>query len=152
MVYIIEGEEDGGLIYKIGTTRQDPRERMRQIRKHTRAPLRLVAVLIGDREDEKMFHSTFEPFHLRGEWFSDCLGIRAMINDFHIDEWIRDLRSLRENFIDFEDFYIKHTLLRLEPIEVARPLARRNIKENIGSLTNGLSAHLSLLSALKLGQ
>lgn len=143
MVYVIKGTDGDKTVFKIGTTGQDVWERLRQIQGNIPTPLSLVAVMIGDRSDEQMFHNTFSKYRLRGEWFSDCRGLRALIDDFPVSVWEKDIRMLKFGEMDFEEFYIKHTLLRFEAPIIAINTARQNIKEGEERLKRKANAKLS---------
>ena len=131
MVYIIEGSSNGETIFKVGTTGQDVWERLRQIQRNTPLQLDLVAVMIGDRSDEKIFLQAFGKYRIKGEWFSDCKGLRKLIKDFPVSVWEDDFHKLRFGEIEIEEFYIKHTLLRFELPDQAIKIARKNLNRHI---------------------
>ena len=114
VIYVIEANVGDKSVFKIGTTSKCPYERLRQLQLQNAAPLRLVAGLIGNKEDEQAFHWTFEKFRLHGEWFSDCSGIRKLISDFPIDRWNMLIQAYEWGGVDFNDAYRELTLLKFE--------------------------------------
>lgn len=64
--YLIQAGEQGDV--KIGSTRLDPRERLKALQTGSSEPLRLVKVLAG-RDLERQLHARYAPFRTRGEWF-----------------------------------------------------------------------------------
>ena len=71
-VYIIEAQN--GLI-KIGTA-QDPKARLAQVRTHSPVKARLVAVWLGDSNQERELHTLFRRWWSHCEWFR-CEGAVA---------------------------------------------------------------------------
>lgn len=115
MVYVIEAINGDVSTFKIGfTVKQNPRVRLGQIQRNNPLPLRLVAGLIGTKKDEEMFHHVFKDFRLHGEWFEDCVGIRALISDFPIETWDMTIQKLRLGRTTPEVAYHDLTLLKFE--------------------------------------
>lgn len=69
----------GGRI-KIGTTTQDPRNRLAQLNCSLPERLELIGCIVGDWRREHELHRAFRAFNLRGEWFRDCEELRAEID------------------------------------------------------------------------
>ena len=115
MVYIIEANNNGISTFKIGfTVKQDPRTRLGQIQRNNPLPLKLVGAMIGDKGDEEVIHQAFKDFRLHGEWFSDCPGIRLMIEDFPIKQWDELMHKLQFGFTTPEVVYKNLTFLKFE--------------------------------------
>lgn len=82
--------EDMGLIYfiasrhgdearvKIGFTKGDPMARLRNLQCGSPVPLGIYTAFDGSRATEKLFHETFAPLRLHGEWFE----VKGKLRDF----------------------------------------------------------------------
>lgn len=70
-VYIIlVGTLADGARCKIGFTKGSPRERLRNLQCGSPVELRLFRYMQGKQRVERIFHETFAPLRLHGEWFS----------------------------------------------------------------------------------
>lgn len=83
MVYFIQATE-GGLI-KIGTTVRLS-ERLKTLRKESGRPLWVLAVIPGDRFEEKGLHARFSHLRRDGEWFEPGDDLRRFI-DAEATDW-----------------------------------------------------------------
>jgi hypothetical protein len=84
MIYVIEAITEHGSTFKIGFTDRHPPERLKELSWGCPLKLELRAILAGTRGTERAFHAAFARWRVNGEWFEDCVGIRAMINDFPV--------------------------------------------------------------------
>lgn len=66
VTYLIQAGDNGDV--KIGSTRQDPHERLKALQIGSSEPLRLIKVLPG-RHLERQLHDRYAPLRTRGEWF-----------------------------------------------------------------------------------
>lgn len=66
MIYYIQRGEDGPI--KIGTS-NDPERRLAELQTGSGEPLRLLAVIPGDRSLERQIHSALRDHQGIGEWF-----------------------------------------------------------------------------------
>jgi hypothetical protein len=55
---------------KIGFTKGNPRDRLKTLQCGSPVPLSLFRYMQGKKEAERIFHETFAPLRLHGEWFS----------------------------------------------------------------------------------
>ena len=139
MIYVLKGFHEGKTVYKIGTTGQDPRERMRQIQSNKLTKLEIVAGLIGKKQDEDMFHHAFRATRLHGEWFSDSLGMRRFVEDFNIDQWDDIQEALKRKEITLEEAYKELTLVKFYDNETAENIAATEVRENLERLNSSTS-------------
>lgn len=117
MVYVIEAKMGDKTVFKIGTTANCPWARLDQLRRQNAAPLKLVAAMIGDKTDERRFHGAFEKFRTHGEWFSDCPGIRQLIEDFPVAKWDELMGKMSWGEATFQEAYYHLTTLKFEPVQ-----------------------------------
>jgi hypothetical protein len=68
-VYFIRAGEDGPV--KIGHAR-DPRRRLAMLQTGNAAPLAIIRLVEGGREEEAAAHAQFAVARLSGEWFAFC--------------------------------------------------------------------------------
>jgi len=114
MIYIIEAIVGEKSLFKIGTTKFCPTIRLNQLKNQNAAHIKLVGAMIGNKQDEELFHSAFRIFRKHGEWFSDCKGIRKLVEDFPIQVWDEVMEELKSGKIEPEDAFYNLTLLRFE--------------------------------------
>jgi hypothetical protein len=76
-VYIIIAQANP-VCCKIGFTRGNPRDRMRNLQCGSVAPLNLFCDFPGSQQAERVWHDTFAPLRVHGEWFE----IKAKLRDF----------------------------------------------------------------------
>ena len=57
---------------KIGYTGKDVDARLRALQTGSAAPLRLIAVHVGDKAEEARLHEKFAAHRVHGEWFEIC--------------------------------------------------------------------------------
>lgn len=76
-VYFIQAGEDGPI--KIGRTNDVP-GRLAGLQVGNHVPLRLLVAT--ERAAESDLHALFEPYHIRGEWFSPCVELLDVIAAF----------------------------------------------------------------------
>lgn len=69
MIYIIEAEFESKRMFKIGFTRGDPVERLKQLQVTSPVRLKLVKRFEGGLADEKRLHDYLWCLRLHGEWF-----------------------------------------------------------------------------------
>lgn len=69
IVYFFVGKTGASLTCKIGFTGGDVWERLRQIQSCSPVELDIFGYFAGSLKLEKMFHETFAPVRLHGEWF-----------------------------------------------------------------------------------
>ena len=73
MLYFIQRPSDGAI--KIGFSNSF-KQRMTQLRGEHKEEMRVLGVVKGDREDERMLHAIFVDLNISGEWFRDDEEIR----------------------------------------------------------------------------
>lgn len=76
MIYFILDRAAG--LVKIGFA-SDPWRRLSQVQTHNAAPLEIVALCEGDMADEAVMHQRFATSRVRGEWFTFCSDIEALV-------------------------------------------------------------------------
>ena len=76
-VYFITAREVGRV--KIGYTDCAPRDRFNWISANSPVAVELEAFVEGGREEEKAFHERFSELRVKGEWFTLCPEIEALI-------------------------------------------------------------------------
>ena len=69
MVYIIRA----GRFIKVGTSEQ-PVQRLYELQSANPERIELLFTLPGGRKEEAQIHKQLRTYHVRGEWFADCLG------------------------------------------------------------------------------
>lgn len=130
MVYVIEAKNGNESTFKIGyTVKQRARDRLMQIQRSNPLDLSLVAGIFGNETDEKAFHSIFKPHRIHGEWFTDCPGIRLLIQDFPYSRYVQLEHGFIHGDISFEDFFLEATPLKLEEPEVIERVLKQKGKE-----------------------
>lgn len=72
---------------KIGSTSKPISERLKAISAHLAVPLDIIAVIDGDLAIEREVQKFLKPFHLSGEWFSDCPAARSVIENIILHAW-----------------------------------------------------------------
>jgi len=72
---------DGEAI-KIGKA-NNPKVRLSGLQTSTHKPLTILAVTPGNETLEREFHRVFHSKRLRGEWFEDCVDVRALVDDIN---------------------------------------------------------------------
>ena len=77
MVYLIRSGHFGAV--KIGTTENDPLERLGELQVGNPERLHLLLVLEGGALTEADLQRKFQGCHIRGEWYSPTLGLLAFI-------------------------------------------------------------------------
>jgi hypothetical protein len=78
-VYFASDPETG--LIKIGCTyRLRLQTRLRELEIEIGHPLDLLAVVVGDRKDEKRYHAMFRASRVHHEWFSDSQALRELIS------------------------------------------------------------------------
>jgi hydrogenase maturation factor HypE len=63
---------------KIGTS-ENVEQRLQQINSFLLEPIRLIGTVDGSYPLEAALHERFSKFRIKGEWFSDCDELRALI-------------------------------------------------------------------------
>ena len=101
MIYFIGQGDD---YVKIGYTKGSVAHRLTSIQTGNPHELKLLLTLEGGRKAEYSYHSTFAPYHVRGEWYHLSKEIAAFIK-----QWSGDKREV-SSFIT--DNYNKLELLR----------------------------------------
>lgn len=66
---------------KIGTTRRDVSERLRQIGQDFAQPLALIGSVDGNHRFERAIHAHLAEYRIAGEWFRDCDAVRRTIRN-----------------------------------------------------------------------
>jgi hypothetical protein len=80
LVYFIASVQEKEVRVKIGFTRGDPMARLRNLQCGSPFPLGIYTAFSGDEATEKLFHRTFAPLRLHGEWFE----MKGKLRDFLI--------------------------------------------------------------------
>ena len=80
LVYFIASVHGDDVRVKIGYTKGDPNQRLRNLQCGSPMPLGIYTAFPGNRETEKRFHETFAPLRLHGEWFA----MKGKLRDFMI--------------------------------------------------------------------
>ena len=81
-VYFLQAEGSGRI--KIGTTK-DPDHRIKVIRAGSPVHLRVLAVVRGGRQMEKMLHIAFAPFRCgRTEWFEPDAALLSYVRELRL--------------------------------------------------------------------
>lgn len=76
--FILAGDLAAGVRCKIGFTRGNPASRLRDLQCGSPLKLQLYAYTEGSKEAESIFHDTFAPLRLHGEWFK----VEGKLQDF----------------------------------------------------------------------
>jgi hypothetical protein len=80
MVYFIAATQGDDVRVKIGFTRGEPADRLRSLQCGSPLPLGIYTAFEGDKATERLFHKTFAPLRLHGEWFA----MKGKLRDFMI--------------------------------------------------------------------
>lgn len=78
VVYFIASSESGIERCKIGFTTGDPNKRLAALQSGSPTRLGIYCAIPGSKATEKLFHDTFSPLRLHGEWFA----VRHKLLDF----------------------------------------------------------------------
>jgi hypothetical protein len=78
IVYFVAARNGDAARVKIGFTRGDPTARLRNLQCGSPLPLGIYTAIEGDERVEKLFHQTFAPVRLHGEWFE----VKGKLLDF----------------------------------------------------------------------
>lgn len=68
-VYFIGASNGSEAMVKIGFTAGDPQDRLRNLQCGSPLKLGIYTAFEGSQETEKLFHKTFAPLCIHGEWF-----------------------------------------------------------------------------------
>ena len=77
-VYFIQARNGGPV--KIGYS-GNPKKRLYDLSVASFEPLRLVAVVPGDRRDEREVHEQLDHLRIRGEWFRPSEEMREVVRE-----------------------------------------------------------------------
>jgi hypothetical protein len=66
---------------KIGTTRRDVSDRLKQIGQDFAEPLALLGSIDGDHRFERAVHTYLREHRIAGEWFRDCAAVRRVVRN-----------------------------------------------------------------------
>lgn len=80
-VYFISDMSDDGPI-KVGMTKGNPFARMAELQTGNPRRLRILGVMRGDADLERLFHRLFARGRLSGEWFGRTPALMAIIAEF----------------------------------------------------------------------
>lgn len=78
LVYFITSRHGDEIRVKIGFTKGDPTDRLRNLQCGSPVPLAIYMAFEGNKATEKIFHDTFAPLRLHGEWFE----MKGKLRDF----------------------------------------------------------------------
>ncbi len=78
LVYFIVSHHGDDVRVKIGFTAGDPQARLRNLQCGSPVELAIFTAFEGSQETEKLFHATFAPLRLHGEWFA----MKGKLRDF----------------------------------------------------------------------
>lgn len=78
LVYLITCSHGDETRVKIGFTRGEPADRLRNLQCGSPLPLGIYTAFPGTKETERLLHRTFAPLRLHGEWFV----MRGKLRDF----------------------------------------------------------------------
>lgn len=79
-VYFIQGECGGGI--KIGFSKK-PEERLKQLQTGYPDTLKILCLVPGNEQTERIFHKQFDAFRLNGEWYKPNNVLLDSINELN---------------------------------------------------------------------
>lgn len=77
-VYFVTAVQGDDMRVKIGFTKGDPADRLKNLQCGSPVPLGIYTAFPASRQIERLFHDTFSPLRLHGEWFA----IKGKLRDF----------------------------------------------------------------------
>lgn len=139
LVYFIQSGDTGPI--KIGRT-QNLTQRMQVLQTASAEPLHLLAAVPGGVKYEKWFHEKLRPYHIRGEWFHNTIGVKAFLWE---ETWLYarvDLAIVPSKCPDFWtviDVENSMVLKDFESVTDAEAFVRRNQGRQWRQLRNALA-------------
>lgn len=138
--FILNTDEDS---VKIGYT-QNPRNRLQTMKTYSTAPLELIAVIPGNKKDEKILHNQFFNVHIRREWFRYNDAIKHFVN-IHRTEELKTFCRIQESDNELRNILTKKNMT-LNDLSNETGISLRHIYRIINGQTNPTAKTLRKIS------